>query len=89
MVRFHQIPSSRDVTIPMVLVGIPIGCHWYWQVFVLLGTAIRIGIGIAIHTHILLKSLFSQDHSIIQNTKKMPISFLPYPSSRTPRKSLS
>ena len=50
-------------------VGIPIGWHWYWQVFVLLGTAVGIVIAIAIHTHILLKSLFSQDHSIMQNTK--------------------
>ena len=72
-----------------MLVGIPIGCHWYWHVFVLLGTAIGIAIAIAIHTHILLKSLFSQGHSIIQNTRKMPISFLPYHSSRISRKSLS
>ena len=47
MARFHQIPSSRDVTIPillipipMVLVGIDIGRYSYWLSLVLAGIRI-------------------------------------------------
>ena len=42
---------------------------------------VGIGIGIGIHAHILQISLFSQDHSTIQNTKRS----LSYSSTTFPR----